>query len=336
MPDPNPIIAYGNDLTAPVLQTGWTFETDGFGLIQSQCKFVWNLGQCQANFPGEEFSRGAPHPLSSGGGGGGSSRFANLKLWKSSYTTGKNGTAVVTADYIGVDSEYPGVTGSEGVYMTLPQCSVSGSCSTEDIAHHPNFQKINTYSGGLGTGGPLAGYPPPNGTGWQPDPTKDGYNYNLPLWAPQVNNLGATKIWDFVGFMPVQASPNEGSRSVNVKAGVKSYYRGMPSIKTTVYIAGYTEASALAKAMNLVSLTGWVTDGTPWNLPENIRKLALAGFYDGNFVYEEEWEGKIYRDFLVTNVGVEQYGKTFKVVTDFAISGIAGWDKDIYPKYGSA
>ena len=327
MPEPLPIIEYGNDLTNPILQNGWTFETDGFGLIQSQCKFKWSLGNCINEFPGTQFSRGASHPLASGGGP--YERFANLKLWKASYVVEKNGIATVTADYIGVDNEYPGVISyGDGVYATLPQLSVSGSCSTEDITHHPNFLKLNVTNGGFSS--VLAIYPPSTGSnGYVP---YDQGNLNRALWQPRVRNAGAQSGWEFVDFLPAQNS----TEPTNIKAGVKSYYRGMPSIKVTMYIAGYIETSARAAAMNLVSLTGWVNDGSLFNLPDNVKALATPGVYDGSFVYSAEWSNKIHRNFLITNVGVEQYGKTFKVVADLAISGIGGWDKDIYPKYPSS
>ena len=338
MPEPTPILEYGNDLTNPILQSGWTFETDGFGLIQSQCKFKWSLGNCINEFPGTQFSRGASHPLASGGGP--SSRFANLKVWKASYVVEKNGIATVTADYIGVDNEYPGVTSlGDGVYATLPQCSVSGSCSTEDITHHPNFLKLNVTNGGFLN--VLAIYPDDKDNGYTPYrvPADGGVikNPNRVLWQPRVRSGGAQSGWEFVDFLPAQPKESESDKNnQNIKAGVKSYYRGMPSIKATIYISGYTEASALAGAMNLVSLTGWVNDGSAFNLPQNIKALATPGFYDGSFIYSGEWTAKIHRNFLITNVGVEQYGKTFKVVADLAISGIGGWDKDIYPIYESS
>ena len=79
---------------------------------------------------------------------------------------------------------------------------------------------------------------------------------------------------------------------------------------------------------------GWTTNGSLFNLPAEYKKLAAATQYPGNFTYITEYEAKINRSFLITNCSVERFGYVYKVTADLMLSGIAGWDKDIYPKVG--
>lgn len=325
MPDPEPILTpridFGNNLSQPILQPGWTFETDGFGVIQSQCKFKWDLDSCKQGFNNPYFRRGSEHPLSSGYP---QDKMAYVKLWKASYTTDKNGIATVTADYVGIDIDYPGVNQVDvNTYASYPQVTVSGNCSSEDITHHPNFIRQNTVTSGE-LGPALASYPTSNG--FDPNPVT---NPNLSAWRQSSRAAGVTAYYEFVDFLPNQ----DASGPVNAMAGVKSYFRGMPSLKVIVYYVGSNAGSGLEQAMKVVSLTGWVTDGSMFNLPQQILNLIVPGAYPGNFVYGNGWAEKVNRDFLITNVGVEQYGSTFKVTADLAVSGIAGWNKLIYPKY---
>jgi hypothetical protein len=69
-------------------------------------------------------------------------------------------------------------------------------------------------------------------------------------------------------------------------------------------------------------------------LPNEYKKLAKGsdeGGYPGGFKYSEEYSALINRNFLVTNCSVERFGNLFKVTADLMLSGLSGWDSDIYP-----
>jgi len=309
MPDPEPDsptrIDFGNDLLLKTLQPGWTVESDGFGLLQSRCIFKMDLAEVIDVFAYSQFKRGDRHPYLDS--------YPTLKLYKASYVTDQNGVATVTAEYCGVDYfQHP-----DGI--TTTQCAMVGSSASEDIAHHPNFIRSNCTSGGLGAA--LAG--PPNGS-------PNGL-YNNALWTPVTNTVVSYQ--QFVGFAPSQT---DDVTKINIKAGVKSYYKPQITVRVLFYVQKDEEATTQAVALNYASYVGWVTDGSLFNLPIPFVRLTKgpdeAGGYDGSFEYEEKYEDLIRRDFLVTNCSVELFGTTCKITADLMLSGISGWDKDIYPK----
>jgi hypothetical protein len=66
-------------------------------------------------------------------------------------------------------------------------------------------------------------------------------------------------------------------------------------------------------------------------LPDSYKGLA-AGQYGGAFIYTALYLSKINRGFLITSCSVEQFGGIWKVTADLMLSGISGWDPDIYPQ----
>jgi hypothetical protein len=311
-PEPNSPtrIDHGNALLQKTLQPGWTVESDGFGLLQSRCTFKMDLEKVITVFGITQFNRGDNHPYYES--------YSTLKLYKASYVTDKNGIATVTAEYCGVDA-YIYENG-----ITDTQCAMVGSSASEDISHHPNFIRSNCISGGLGA--PLAGPPPADGGPKGPAP-------NNALWTPTLGANGLLTYQQFVAFAPSQTDEVE---KINIKAGVKSYYKPQITVRALFYVQKSSEAVTQAFALDMASYVGWVTNGSLFNLPIPYRRLALApgegGGYSGSFEYEEKYQDLIRRDFLITNCSVELFGTTCKVTADLMLSGISGWDKDIYPK----
>ena len=295
------LVKYGDNLADPQVIPGWTVDVDGYGLVQSQVKFAWK-GEKADDFA-KEFTRGKSHPCLT---------YSYLKLVKANMSFGKGGVLNITADYIGID---PLING--GAY-TNPVVQMTGSSSSEDITHHPNFYKINCISitGSTDPQKPLAG-PPPAAGGFESDTSK---NKNRALWTPRVQNTGATNNCQFVAFLPAQ----NDTEDVNVKAGVKSYYNPHSSLRSTFYIADQAEA------LRLASYIGWVSDGTIFKLPDAYKQLATIG-YEGTLKYTSEYDALINKSFLCTNCSVEQFGTIYKINVDLMLSGIAGWDPDIYP-----
>jgi hypothetical protein len=304
---------YGNNLGTPELQPGWTVSADGFGLVQIRAQYKWDynffiVGGSETGY----FKRGVPFTIT---------RYNYCRMFKYDYVVEKSGIVTITAEYVGVDPEY----NVEGGFITLPQVQMVGSSSAEDISHHPNFIQVNCVSNGLAN--PLAGPPPPGGIF-----DTDGFsNPNRALWTPIVANQGALNNCQFVGFLP---SNSDAAGDINIKAGVKSYYKPQATLRVLLYVSAGSEAAAASLALTKASYVGWTTNGSLFHLPEEYKKLAQSTAYPGNFTYTAEYDALINRSFLITNCSVEKFGWVYKVTADLMLSGIAGWDKDIYPKVG--
>jgi hypothetical protein len=301
------LIPYGNNLLSPKPQAGWQVEADGFGLLQAQVKFKWDVSNA-ASFT-TTFAKGTT--MSSLLGASCPSNLTNLRIWKANYVWDKAGVLVVTADFCGID---PAVNGG---LKTITQVVMTGSSASEPIEHHPNFQRINCPTGGMSS--VLAGIP--TTTGWDPSATT---NPNRALWRPAVASGGATQGFQFVGFLPYQKTEELAAGVVNIKAGVKNYYKPSNTLRCLFYVPNETTAVAFA------SYVGWMTSGGVYQLPESYKDLATGG-YGGSFIYSEQWQAKIRKAFLITNCSVEQFGGIYKVTADLMLSGMSGWDRDIYP-----
>ena len=268
-------------------------------MLQSTVKFKWKYDQ-QSNFP-SAFSRGTPHPYN-----------AALTLFKASMSVDKGEVLTVTAEYVGLDSEH--ITGGH----SEPQIQMVSAASSEAITAHPNFYKHYLESI---TGSEVLAGPPPAGGGFDPSPVT---NPNRALWTPKVAGSGAVNNCQFIGFLP----PQNIDEPPNIKAGIKSYYKPQLTLKVLIYVNNETTALTMA------SYNGWITDGDLFYLPEAYKKLtksASGGGYPGGFKYTLEYEELINRNFLVTNCSVERFGNLWKVTADLMLSGLSGWDQDIYP-----
>lgn len=313
MPSPTRI-DYGNSLLSPIHQPGWQVEFDGFGLIQAQVKFKWTYSML-ANF-NTYFSKGTTFAELVGPKA--PSNLAQLKVWRANYVCEKGDVITVTADFCGID---PSVNGGA---KTITQVVMSGATASEPIEHHPNFLVVNSPTGLPPLGGanaePLAGFPPVGG--WEPDAA---LNPNRALWTPKVANNGATQGQQFVGFLPNQDPAEYAAGNINIKAGIKNYYKPSNTLRCLFYV------NDEATAVGFASYVGWCTNGNLYQLPESYKGLA-TGNYGGAFIYTPLYLSKINRGFLITSCSVEQFGGIWKVTADLMLSGISGWDKDIYPQ----
>jgi hypothetical protein len=164
--------------------------------------------------------------------------------------------------------------------------------------------------------GILAG--PPNGT-------PNGL-YNNALWTPVTS--GVTSYQQFVGFAPSQT---DDVTKINIKAGVKSYYKPQITVRVLFYVQKESETATQSEALTFASYVGWNDSGILYRLPEPYRRLTQQNGYGGSPSYVDQYRAKIRTNFLITNCSVELFGTTCKVTADLMLSGISGWDKDIYP-----
>lgn len=297
MPTPT-IIKYGNDLLTEKVQPGWTVESDGYGLLQSTVTF--KMASVYIPSFTSQFFRGAPHP---------NAAYSQLKLWRATMIEEKAEVITIRAEYCGLSDQVKERGYSE------PQIQMTGAASSESIQAHPNFINVNCLN--FGDVNPLAGPPPANG-GYDPDPLT---NPNRAAWTPKVAGGGNLNNCQFIGFLPNQS---EEDTRPNIKAGIRSYYKPQNTLRVLIYFNNETEA------LDRASAVGFVTNGDAFHLPPAYKKLATSE-YANSFSYVKAWDDMIHKSFLVTGTSVERFGNLWKVTADLMLSGMGGWDMEIYP-----
>jgi hypothetical protein len=246
---------YGDNLLVPTLQPGWTVSADGFGLVQIKAQYRWDREQflLHGAYYEATFSLGNIFNVEP---------FTACRMFKWEYVEERNGIILISAEYVGIDPQYA----TTGGYITLPQVQMVGSSSAEDISHHPNFIQKNCTSNGLEN--ELAGPPPPGGI----FETDRLINPNRALWSKIVINQGALNDCQFVGFLPSNSS---AAGDINIKAGIKSYYKPQSTLRVLIYVSADSESSAASMALTKASYVGWTTNGSLFNLPEPYKNTAL-------------------------------------------------------------
>jgi hypothetical protein len=129
------LISTGNVLAAEVLQPGYTFQSDGFGLVTGSATYKLDKAVAVTMT-----IRGTAFP---------NYPFAYTKAHKSSQSIDALDIQTIKVDYVGID---PTING--GV-MTNANTSVANGLTAENITTHPNFFTAATGYGGM----PLAGLP---------------------------------------------------------------------------------------------------------------------------------------------------------------------------------
>ena len=129
------IVNTGNDLVAPILQSGWTVVSDGFGLHTSVSVYKADYTSALTAF----LVKGTAHPDPS---------YSYLKIDKWRISWDALDMATVTVDYVGID---PSI--NSGV-RTNPNTSSANGLTSEPITSHPAF--FNNPAGS-GYAGDIAG-----------------------------------------------------------------------------------------------------------------------------------------------------------------------------------
>jgi len=130
------IVNTGNDLVAPILQSGWTVVSDGFGLHTSVSVYKADTTSALTAF----LVKGTAHPDPS---------YTYLKIDKWRISWDALDIATVTVDYVGID---PSV--NSGV-RTNPNTSAANGLTSEPITSHPNFFTADPlFSGVIAGAGP--------------------------------------------------------------------------------------------------------------------------------------------------------------------------------------
>lgn len=107
----------GNALTTKLLQPGWTYQNDGYGLVTGAARFI-----VTKDSEGGAVLYGDTHP-----------NVNYLKVHKIQYTYQKNNIVELEVDYVGIAPTF------NGGLQTNPNVTPSGSLSTEHITTNKNF-----------------------------------------------------------------------------------------------------------------------------------------------------------------------------------------------------
>lgn len=295
-----------------VLQPDYQFSHNGYGLLQLACNFDIDISR--AGESSSVFVRGSAFPSSVGALGKALSGF---------------GWTLVKADEVGRDGKlarvrafYAAIEGKETVSQT--EATITSSAVTESIESHPNFSVSQVPAIGVngethnGKKVPLGGLFT-SGTPPILQSTPDPKNPFRAYWYSQPGFPGVFP-WQFIGFLP-----STDNTTVNRKAGVKSWFR--PAI--TLKLVAYT--SDAQKATETGYTTGWIITQPSYgifNIPEIYQNIVEQDPIKPETGTSKNW--------LVTGTNVEIYGGLYKVTADLLLSGVIGWDPDIYPSQDSS
>ena len=279
----------GNELTSAVTQAGYTINYDGYGLATMSVKYILDW---QEDFNFEQDWKRGDACLVLG--------YEHLTLIRVSMTANEGRTITVNAEYVGL---------TKGTSNTYWQCTVSSAASSEPIESHPNFTRLVVSN----IGGVLAG----------PAYSDVTLTKNNAYFINSRQGQSTIPAWQFVGFLP----ENDLTKKINIKAGVKTYFR--PNI--TLKCIGYTTDANIAGKVAIATWNVFTGDLDELKVPEPYNRIASE--IDAKYkVVDPNVPRPAARNWLCIASNVEMYGAIYKIQCEFMLSGWAGWDKDIYPK----
>jgi len=284
------IVATGNNLTTDKIQPGWTYVTDGFGLVTASATYKLDW----AASPASLIERGSAF---------GQSGFTYLKAHKASVSRDSLQYQTIKVDYVGID---PTVNGGA---RTNANTSAANGLTAENITSHPNFFTAATgYSPG-----PLAGLPSDFGGAYDdsilgPPVTVINEDTGLPVVVPSCEGFNGACFETgtggrFIGFVDPEVPDIYG----------KTQYLA----RTTTYsgVVYYNDAS-FVQALYL--LLGTATATNSWG-----ASFPLIPAWGPTGV------GEYGNQNLLSQINVEEFGSLFKVMYEIRYSK-EGWPPDVY------
>lgn len=286
-----------------LVQSDYQFSNNGYGLLQLTVRY--DIDNSQSAGSADMFKRGGE--FVEGTNTGQLAQHLKKKTWTIVKTeeVGRDGNLAT------VRTMYAAINDGD---TTETEATITSSAVSEPIESHPNFSVIQIDKiANNGTSKP----PKPLGgefTAGSPPIIQNAEDPKNPFrayWVAGQANPGVFP-WQFQGFLPTT-----DNTKVNRKAGVKSWMRPTITMRLTAYT--YNKETATVTAQKV----GW----------------ALKGKSYGVFTIPEVYQGLLYdglakteaRNWLVTGTNLEVYGGMYKVTADLLMSGILGWDPDIYP-----
>jgi hypothetical protein len=299
-----------------ILQPDYQFTHNGYGLLQLTANYA--IDSSNAGISSVVFRRGE-------GFRKGTDSLSNALADTADWT-------VVKAEEKGRDGEltyftvyYAGIAGKASTSDT--ECTMTSSTVSEPIESHPNFSVIQCPQiGGGNTDNVLGGIwegnnPPPLE---KPTGTPNPKNKFRAIWNISFNTQTQTKNITFAGFSPTD---NTSTSTANEKAGVRSWMRPTVTLKLTAYTNNGVSAT------DTVSRVGWIQPYGSFgvlSVPDVYKNIITN---DPLTVEAKNIGSSSGRNWLCTSANMEVYGGLYKVTADLLLSGVLGWDGDIYPNF---
>jgi hypothetical protein len=242
------LISTGNVLTSEVLQPGYSFQSDGFGLITGTATY--------------KVDKTAGIPISIRGTAFPQAPYAYTKAHKSSHTTDALDYMTIKVDYVGIDPTIGG-----GV-MTQANTSVANGLTAENITTHPNFFTAATGYGGQA----LAGLPADFGGAYDDSPL-----------GPLVTVLNVTTqkpvvVPSSVGYNGACFETGAGGRFIGfVDPGFPDLYGKTQYLARTTTYSGTIYTTSQAYIQALYALLGTATSTGSWGIFQLIPAWGPTG-----------------------------------------------------------
>lgn len=240
------IVNTGDDLVAPILQSGWTVVSDGFGLHTSVSVYKADTTSSLTAF----LAKGTAHPDPS---------YTYLKIDKWRISWDALDIATVTVDYVGIDP-----TVNSGV-RTNPNTSSANGLTSEPITSHPAF--FNNPAGS-GYAGDIAG----------PGP------YTQSSTGPMVmsKTTPSKPEKSYMGINGACFESANGGRFIGfVDPSYPSLYGKTNYLASTTSYSGVIYSTTLADVQALLALLNTATSTNSWGVFDLLPSWAPIGTVSG-------------------------------------------------------
>ena len=242
------LISTGNVLSSSVLQPGFSFQSDGFGLITGTATY--------------KVDKTAGIPISIRGTAFPSAPYTYTKAHKSSHTTDALEYMTIKVDYVGIDPTIGG-----GV-MTNANTSVANGLTAENITTHPNFFTAAASYGGQA----LAGLPADFG-GAYTDTT-----LGPPVTVLNVNTGKPVVVPSCVGYNGACFETGAGGRFIGfVDPAYPDIYGKTQYLARTTTYSGTIYTTSQAYIQALYALLGTATATQSWGIFQLIPAWGPIG-----------------------------------------------------------
>lgn len=238
------IVNTGDNLVAPILQSGWTVVSDGFGLNTSVSVFRGDTTTDVDAF----LVKGTAHP---------DAAYSYLKLDKWRISWDALNMCTITVDYVGID---PAI--NEGV-RTNPNTSSANGLTSEPITSHPNFFTHDaSYWAEIAGAGP----------------------YTQSSLGPVVNTKTQPikQTQSYVGYNGACFESSTGGRFIGfVDPAYPSLYGKTNYLATTTSYSGIVYSTTLADVQALLALLNSATQTNSWGIFDLLPAWAPIGTVAG-------------------------------------------------------
>ena len=235
------IVNTGDTLVAPILQSGWTVVSDGFGLHTSVSVYKADHTSLLTAF----LVKGTAHP---------DPAYTYLKIDKWRISWDALDMATVTVDYVGID---PSI--NSGV-RTNPNTSSANGLTSEPLTSHPNFFTADPLFAGV-----IAGAGP----------------YDADTLGPLVQSKTTPKgepTLSFTGLNGACFESENGGRFIGfVDPIYPSFYGKTNYLATVTSYSGVMYSTSLADVQALLALLNTATDTASWGVFDLLPSWAPIG-----------------------------------------------------------